>query len=114
MNKPKDLPQNIYQTKVRIFYRTTNAMQSTKNDFEIKWRIQFLQSSVFKNRSMGWVFTDDIRAFFDLNYDSLETAIQAAKEMGFSYEVVYPKQRKFEYKSYADNFVWKGPPSKED
>lgn len=83
-------------------------MQTTPMKEDESWRIDFPQDKVFKNKAMGWIFTEGRDYNSGRNFERLEHCVRWCRENGFDFDVVYPKYRRFEFKSYAENFKWKG------
>jgi hypothetical protein len=74
-----------------------------------QWRIFFPQTKVFKNKTMGWVFSEGRSYAHNFSFNSLEDAVAYCKHNAMDFDIEYPKYKNFEYKSYANNFMWKGP-----
>ena len=62
---------------------------------------------------MGWNLSDSRTNKYRAQFESLEEAIEQANMMGYDYFVEKPNLRKYDSKSYSDNFLWKGPPKEE-
>ena len=73
-----------------------------KND---KWILEFETKNPTINPLMGWESSDDTLSELKLEFSTKELAINYAKKMKISYEIIEPKKRKINKKSYADNFL---------
>ena len=56
---------------------------------------------------MGWNGSSDTSSQVRLSFSSKEDAINYVKEKGLEFEVIEPKKRKIQAKSYASNFNYK-------
>ena len=54
---------------------------------------------------MGWESSSDTYSELNLEFKSKEDAIEYAKKNKIDYELIEPKTRKINKKSYADNFT---------
>ena len=90
--------------KVKIFKPTKTAMQSglAKSD---KWVIEYIVDQPGINPLMGWESSSDTYSELNLEFSSKEDAIEYAKKNKIDYELIEPKTRKINKKSYADNFT---------
>ncbi len=79
-------------------------MQSGIKKFN-KWIIEFLTDDPGKNPLMGWESSSDTYSELKLEFKSKNLAIEYAKKNKIDYEVIEPKSRKINKKSYADNFI---------
>ena len=79
-------------------------MQSGMKKFE-KWIIEFITKDPGKNPLMGWESSTDTYSEIKLEFKSKELAIEYAKKNKIDYELIEPKARKINKKSYADNFT---------
>ena len=79
-------------------------MQSGQGKTE-KWILEFETKDPSKNPLMGWESSTDTLSELKLEFSTKELAINYAKKMKISYEIVEPKKRKTVKKSYADNFL---------
>lgn len=59
---------------------------------------------------MGWTFVDSRTAKHKGTFKTLEDAVAYCKKNGFAFHVERANLRAHDSKTYADNFVWKGPP----
>ena len=69
-----------------------------------KWVIEFLTDQTGINPLMGWESSTDTYSEIKLEFSTKELAIEYAKKNKIDYEVIEPKNRKINKKSYADNF----------
>ena len=70
-----------------------------------KWVIEFLTDQTGINPLMGWESSTDTYSEIKLEFSTKELAINYAKKMKISFEIIEPKKRKTIKKSYADNFL---------
>ena len=54
---------------------------------------------------MGWESSSDTYSELNLEFKTKELAIEYAKKNKIDYELIEPKSRKINKKSYADNFT---------
>jgi len=54
---------------------------------------------------MGWESSTDTYSELNLKFQSKELAIEYAKKNKIDYELIEPKSRNINKKSYADNFT---------
>ena len=78
-------------------------MQSGLKKFE-KWVIEFITDKTGTNPLMGWESSTDTYSELNLEFENKELAIEYAKKNKIDYELIEPKSRKINKKSYADNF----------
>ena len=90
--------------KAKIFKPTKTAMQSglAKSD---KWVIEYIVDQPGINPLMGWESSTDTLSELNLEFSSKDKAIEYAKKNKIDYELIEPKARKINKKSYADNFT---------
>ena len=90
--------------KAIIYIPNKNPMQSglAKNN---KWILEFITKDPTKNPLMGWESSSDTYSELNLEFKSKEDAIEYAKKNKIDYELIEPKTRKINKKSYADNFT---------
>ena len=90
--------------KAKIYKPSKTAMQSgtKKND---KWIIEFITEKPGINPLMGWESSTDTYSELRLEFNSKDLAIEYAKKNKINYELIEPKIRKINKKSYADNFT---------
>ena len=105
----------LYQYKkrtVRIYQPDIRAVQSTPRlKVGGKWVIQFEPFGVYKSHLMGWgSATSDPFYKWTIHFETLENAMTYAENLGWGFEIEYPKERWSVRKSYSDNFKWRGPP----
>ena len=81
-----------------------SAMQSGDKKYN-KWIIEFITKKPGINPLMGWESSTDTYTEVKLNFDSKDLAIEYAKKNKIDYEIIEPKTRKINKKSYADNFT---------
>ncbi len=79
-------------------------MQSGLKKFD-KWIIEFITETPGINPLMGWESSSDTYSELNLEFDSKELAIDYAKKNKIDYELIEPKNRKINKKSYSDNFT---------
>ena len=79
-------------------------MQSGLKKFD-KWVIEFITEDPGKNPLMGWESSSDTYSELNLEFKSKEDAIEYAKKNKIDYELIEPKSRKINKKTYADNFT---------
>ena len=70
-----------------------------------KWILEFETKDPTKNPLMGYESSTDTLTELKLEFSTKELAINYAKKMKISYEIIEPRKRKIVKKSYADNFL---------
>ena len=90
--------------KAKIYKPSKTAMQSGTKKFD-KWVIEFITEKPGINPLMGWESSTDTYSELLLEFKSKELAIEYAKKNKIDYELIEPKSRKLNKKSYADNFT---------
>ena len=70
-----------------------------------KWVIEFETKNSGINPLMGWETSTDTLSELNLEFSTMELAIEYAKKNKIDYEILTPKKRKTIKKSYADNFL---------
>ena len=90
--------------KAKIYKPSKSAMQSGIKKFD-KWVIEFITDKPGTNPLMGWESSTDTYSELNLKFQSKELAIEYAKKNKIDYELIEPKTRKVNKKSYADNFI---------
>ena len=70
-----------------------------------KWIIEFETSGSGINPLMGWETSTNTLSELNLEFSSKEMAIDYAKKNKIDFEIIEPKKRKINKKSYADNFL---------
>ncbi len=92
---------------VRIYQPTKTAMQSGRAKTR-QWILEWPpQTRRIPEPLMGWVSAGDTKNQVRIPFESKEEAIAFAKSKGLPYQVVEPKARKLQLKTYADNFAIK-------
>ncbi|EGR34726.1 hypothetical protein IMG5_002980 [Ichthyophthirius multifiliis] len=100
---------DILGRTARIYVHDINHMHDTPELSEgYQWCMQFQRQAQYKTPNMGWVHNGDTFSKRNNYFRTLEDAIQYCKQMGYGYEVDYPKFRYHSKKSYADNMKWPG------
>ena len=89
--------------KAKIYKPSKTAMQSGTKKFD-KWIIEFITEKPGINPLMGWESSSDTYSELNLEFKTKELAIEYAKKNKIDYELIEPKNRKINKKSYADNF----------
>ena len=89
--------------KAKIYKPTKTAMQSGTKKYD-KWIIEFITEDTGVNPLMGWESSTDTYTELKLEFSSKELAIDYAKKNKIKFELIEPKIRKINKKSYADNF----------
>ena len=79
-------------------------MQSGSKKFD-KWIVEFITEKTGINPLMGWESSSDTYSELNLEFKSKELAIEYAKKNKIDYELIEPNVRKFNKKSYSDNFT---------
>ena len=90
--------------KAKIYIPNKSPMQSGQGKTD-KWVLEFETKDPSKNPLMGWESSSDTLSELKLEFSTKDLAINYAKKMKISYEIVEPKKRKTVKKSYADNFL---------
>ena len=90
--------------KAKIYIPTKNSMQSGLGKAD-KWLIKFETKNSGINPLMGWETSTDTLSELNLEFSTMELAIEYAKKNKIDYEILTPKKRKIVKKSYADNFL---------
>ena len=90
--------------KAKIYKPSKTAIQSGLKKFE-KWIIEFITDNPGTNPLMGWESSSDTYSELNLDFKTKELAIEYAKKNKIDYELIEPKSRKINKKSYADNFT---------
>ena len=89
--------------KAKIYKPSKTAMQSGTKKYD-KWIIEFITEKPGINPLMGWESSTDTYSELKLEFYSKDLAIEYAKKNKINYELIEPKIRKINKKSYADNF----------
>lgn len=91
----------------RIYQPAKTAMQSGTAATK-KWLLEFEpDNSRSIDPLMGWTGSADTIKQLRLEFDSADAAVAYAEKNGLSYVVSEPHKRKFNVRSYADNFSHK-------
>jgi len=90
--------------KAKIYKPSKTAMQSGINKFD-RWIIEFITQNPGTNPLMGWESSSDTNSELNLEFKTKELAIEYAKKNKIDYELIEPKSRKINKKTYADNFT---------
>jgi len=90
--------------KAKIYKPTKSAMQSGNKKSE-KWIIEFITENPGMNPLMGWESSTDTLSEVKLEFNSKNLAIEYATKNKINFELIEPKIRKINKKSYADNFT---------
>ena len=90
--------------KAKIYIPNKSPMQSGLGKIN-KWILEFETKDPTKNPLMGWESSNDTLGELRLEFSSKDQAINYAKKMKITYEIIKPKKRKITKKSYADNFL---------
>ena len=90
--------------KAKIYKPSKTAMQSGTKKYD-KWIIEFITENTGINPLMGWESSTDTYSELKLEFNSKDLAIEYAKKNKINYELIEPKMRKINKKSYADNFI---------
>ena len=90
--------------KAKIYKPSKTAMQSGLKKFD-KWIIEFITEKPGINPLMGWESSSDTYSELNLEFKTKELAIEYAKRNKIDYELIEPNVRKFNKKSYSDNFT---------
>ena len=90
--------------KAKIYKPSKTAMQSGMKKFD-KWIIEFITDDPGRNPLMGWESSSDTYSELNLEFKSKDLAIEYAKKNNVDYELIEPKKRKINKKSYSDNFI---------
>ena len=90
--------------KAIIFKPSKTAMQSGLGNTD-KWILKYVTENPGINPLMGWESSTDTYSELKLEFNSKDLAIEYAKKNKINYELIEPKIRKINKKSYADNFT---------
>ena len=78
-------------------------MQSGNKKFN-KWLLEFITDRPGINPLMGWESSTDTYSELKLEFTNKDLAIEYAKKNKIDFELIEPKIRKINKKSYSDNF----------
>ena len=90
--------------KAKIYKPSKTAMQSGTKKYD-KWIIEFITENPGINPLMGWESSTDTYSELNLEFKTKELALEYAKKNKIDYELIEPKNKKINKKSYADNFI---------
>jgi len=90
--------------KAKIYKPSKTVMQSGTKKYD-KWIIEFITEKPGINPLMGWESSTDTYSELKLEFNSKDLAIEYAKKNKINFELIEPKIRKINKKSYADNFT---------
>ena len=90
--------------KAIIYIPNKNPMQSGLAKTN-KWILEFECKDTSINPLMGWESSNDTLSEVKLEFSTKDDAINYAKKMKVTYELIEPKKRKIVKKSYANNFL---------
>ena len=90
--------------KAKIYIPNKNPMQSGMGKSD-KWILEYETNDPTNNPLMGWESSSDTYTEIKLEFSSKELAISYAKKKKINFELIEPKKRKTNKKSYADNFL---------
>ena len=90
--------------KAKIYKPSKSAMQSGNKNSN-KWIIEFITDRPGINPLMGWESSTDTYGEVKLEFENKNLAINYANKNKINYEIIEPKVRKINKKSYADNFT---------
>ena len=90
--------------KAKIYKPSKTATQSGLKKYN-KWIIEFISENTGINPLMGWESSSDTYSKLKIEFKNKELAIEYAKKNKIDYELIEPKLRKINKKSYADNFT---------
>tara|TARA_B100000686_G_scaffold354696_1_gene466471 strand:+ start:2018 stop:2296 length:279 start_codon:yes stop_codon:yes gene_type:complete len=89
--------------KAIIYKPSKTAMQSGNKKFN-KWLLEFITDIPGINPLMGWESSTDTYSELKLEFTNKDLAIEYAKKNKIDFELIEPKIRKINKKSYSDNF----------
>lgn len=95
---------NNMNLKAKIYQPSKTAMQSGKAKTK-QWILEYERQPVGSDFVMGWISSANTLEQIQLKFNTLDQAINYAKNNNISYEVFEPKKAKVIIKSYADNFL---------
>ncbi len=90
--------------KAKIYIPSKTSMQSGLGKTD-KWIIEFESGDSGINPLMGWETSTNTLSELNLEFSSKQMAIDYAKKNKIDFEIIEPKKRKINKKSYADNFL---------
>ena len=99
----------IYQPAIRHVQSTPRKKRGDE------WHIEFESWGVYKSPLMHWGrASQDSQSRHSIVAPSLHAAISYCIGYGWGYDVLLPRHRWHQRKSYADNFKWKGNPKERE
>tara|TARA_B100000427_G_scaffold99293_1_gene81687 strand:+ start:222 stop:503 length:282 start_codon:yes stop_codon:yes gene_type:complete len=90
--------------KAKIYKPSKTAMQSGSKKYN-KWIIEFITEQPGTNPLMGWESSTDTYSELKLEFTTKDLAIEYAKKNKLDFDLIEPKIRKINKKSYSDNFT---------
>ncbi len=90
--------------KAKIYKPSKTAMQSGSKKYN-KWIIEFITEQPGTNPLMGWESSTDTYSELKLEFTTKDLAIEYAKKNKLDFDLIEPKLRKINKKSYSDNFT---------
>ena len=90
--------------KAKIYIPNKSPMQSGYGKTD-KWILVFETNNPTNNPIMGWESSNDTLSELKMEFTSKDLAIDYAKKNKIDYELIEPKSRKINKKTYADNFT---------
>ena len=90
--------------KAKIYKPSKTAMQSGNKKYN-KWIIEFITDNTGINPLMGWESSTDTYSELKLQFPTKDLAVEYAIKNNIIYELIEPKIKKINKKSYADNFT---------
>ena len=88
----------------KIYKPSKTSMQSGRAKSK-SWILEFVRKApAIPDPLMGWQSSGDTQKQVKIEFPSKEAAMLYAEKQGILYDVIPPQPRKFNIKSYADNF----------
>lgn len=101
------------RTTFTIFKPCKNSMQNAKND-NWSWRIREDRGrGDLTNQLAGDDYFGHDQGIYPV-FPTQEAAIEYCKANNFQFAIQEEPLRRYDMRSYADNFTWKGPPKVDD
>jgi len=89
---------------VRVYQPRKTAMQSGRAKTRY-WLVEFEPGAQLRNDPlMGWVGQGDTRNQLRMKFNTREEAVEFCEKNDLDYQLIEPRQRKIQHKSYSDNF----------
>lgn len=101
--------REVYAGRTAKIFMPAKCTTSSGKNVMVKWRMIFPTPERWTNNLMGWTSTRDPLSNMSVDFNSLDQAVSYAESLGCNVVVHQPKAYRLKPKSYADNFVWKGP-----